>query len=90
MWNDRDRQVRRAESLLLRAAEPDEAARADGDRGFAALRELDTIVDTPRCAGASVAGPGDDRVRLLDEFAHHRLGRTFGSEILPFALRFRN
>ena len=52
----------------LRLAQSDERIRHHRDRGASALGDFYTVVDTPRRAGASVAGAGDHQVALRGEF----------------------
>jgi hypothetical protein len=54
--------IRCPERRLLRAPEIHESRRADREGDLAALRDLYTVVDTPRRAGASVARSEERRV----------------------------
>jgi hypothetical protein len=71
MRNDRDRQAGVAERARLRFPERDKCSRTDRDRGRSALRYFDTVVDTPRRAGASVARARNDYVALTAELFYH-------------------
>ena len=66
-----NRQLRMAQRLGLRAAQPLKCGGTHGQRGEPGFCGFNTVVDTPRRARASVAGAGDNGVALLDKLFKH-------------------
>jgi hypothetical protein len=85
MVDDQQRQSGDAERGQLTDGQTLECRGRDEAGGGTALRQLDGVVETPRRAGPSVRGAGEDDVALLAELGDD-LGRRRRA---AFALRIR-
>ena len=88
MLHDHNWRIGSTESFALRIRQRLERMRDNGDGEPAAFLQFNGIVDTPRCAGASISQSADDKVGVSGEIVEVRLrrallGREFASSHDP-------
>jgi hypothetical protein len=88
MLHDHDWRIGSTESFALRLRQRLKGVRDNGDSEPAAFLQFNGIVDTPRCAGASISQSADDKVGVSGEIVEVRLrrallGREFASSHDP-------
>jgi len=75
MLDYEDGRIGSAERLTLRLRERFKRMRDYGDSESASLLQLYGIVDTPRCAGPSIAQTADDKISLGGKIVEVGFGR---------------
>ena len=88
MLHDHNWRIGSTESFALRLRERLKGVRDNSDGEPAAFLQFNGIVDTPRCAGASISQSADDKVGVSGEIVEVRLrrallGREFASSHDP-------
>jgi hypothetical protein len=76
MLHDHNRRIGGTESFALRLRKRLKRVRDNGDGEPAALLQFNGIVDTPRCAGPSIAQSADDKVGVSGKIVEVRFGRA--------------